>query len=326
MVQRHMPIGYRMIDGIITIKNDKAELVRRVFEYYVSGISMLQIAKKFTDMDVLNANGKPFWNHGSIGKILSNVKYMGDEFYPAIITEELFEKAKQHREKQSLLLNRNTNYFANALTSNYPFSGKVICGECGAVFKRYTEHHNTNKKANWKCKNYIVNNRVSCRSGVVDDKQLETAFIEIINRVIQNSDLIKALPKLLESTPNEKVNKVTQQIAYCFSNPEINYKKMAQLIFERASEQYQNATVDDFEYQTNKLQTLLQNRKPVTEFDEELFANTIKSITVYTTERLRFELINGIQIDIGYTLRTVRRNSNAQNKENSVHHPTQTGI
>ena len=326
MVQRHMPIGYRMIDGIITIKDDKAELDRRVFDYYVSGISMLQVAKKFTDMGVLNANGKSFWNHGSIGKILSNVKYIGDEFYPAIITEELFEKAKQRRKEQSVLLNRNTNYFANALASNYPFSGKVICGECRAIFKRYTEHHNANKKSNWKCKNYIVNNRVSCRSGVVDDKQLETVFIEIINRVIQNSDLIKALPKLLESTSNEKVNKVTQQIAYCFSNPEINYKKMAQLIFERASEQYQNATVDDFEYQTNKLQTLLQNRKPVTEFDEELFANTIKSITVYTTERLRFELINGIQIDIGYTLRTVRRNSNAQNKENSVHHPTQTGI
>lgn len=326
MVQRHMPIGYRMIDGIITIKDDKAELVRRVFEYYVSGISMLQIAKKFIDMGVLNANGKPFWNHGSIGKILSNVKYIGDEFYPAIITEELFEKAKQRRKEQSVLLNRNTNYFANALASNYPFRGKVICGECGAIFKRYTEHHNANKKSNWKCKNYIVNNRVSCRSGVVDDKQLETAFIEIINRVIQNSDLIKASPRLLESTPNEKVNKVTQQIADGFSNPEINYKKMAQLIFERASEQYQNATVDDFEYQTNKLQTLLQNRKPVTEFDEELFANTIKSITVYTTERLRFELINGIQIDIGYTLRMVRRNSNAQNKENSVHHPTQTGI
>ncbi|OLN26183.1 recombinase family protein [Desulfosporosinus metallidurans] len=326
MAQRHMPIGYKMIDGVITIKDDKAELVRKAFDYYASGISMLQIAKEFTDMGALNANGKPLWNHGSIGKILNNVKYIGDEFYPAIITGELFEKAEKRREEQCLLLNRNTNYFANALTSKYPFSGKVVCGECGAIFKRYTEHHNANKKANWKCKNYIVDNRVSCRSGVIDDKQLEATFIGIINKVIKNPNLVKPSSKLAELTQNEKVDKVSQQIVDGFSSSKINYEKMVQLIFERSSKIYQSAKLNDFEYQTKKLLSVLQNSKPVTEFGEELFVKTIKSITVYVSGQLRFELINGIQIDAGYPLRTGRRNPYAKDKENSVNNPAQSGI
>lgn len=312
MAQRHMPIGYKMVDGVITILEDKAELVRKVFEYYVSGSSMLQIARMFTDMGVLNGNGKPSWSHGSIGNILSNVKYKGDGFYPAIIPEDLFTEAEKRRNEQSILLSRNINYFANAPASNYPFSGKVKCSECGAIFKRYTQHHNPNKKAYWKCKNYIVDNRVSCRSGVVDDRQLESAFIEVINRMIKNPTLIKQPPQLTDLLQCEGVNQLTQQIIAGLNEPKIDNKKMKQLIFERAALQYQNARVNDLEYQTTKLQTVLEDCLPIQEFDEELFSKTVKSITVYPTGQLRFELINGIQLDGRYAIRSERRNSNAQ--------------
>ncbi len=312
MAQRHMPIGYKMVDGVITILEDKAELVRKVYECYVSGSSMLQISRMFTDMGVLNGNGKPSWSHGSIGNILSNVKYKGDGFYPAIIPEDLFTEAEKRRNEQSILLSRNINYFANAPASNYPFSGKVKGSECSATFKRYTQHHNPNKKAYWKCKNYIIDNRVSCRSGVVDDRQLESVFIEIINRVIQNPTLIKQSPQLTDLLQREGVNQLTQQIATGLNEPKIDNRKMKGLIFERAALQYQNARVNDLEYQTSKLQTALEGCLPIQKFDEELFLKTIKSITVYPTGQLRFELINGIQLDGCYAMRKERRNSNAQ--------------
>jgi hypothetical protein len=87
---------------------------------------------------------------------------------------------------------------------------------------------------------------------------------------------------------------------------------MKQFIFERAALQYQNARVNDLEYQTNKLQNVLEGCLPIREFDEELFSKSIKSITVYPTGQLRFELINGIQLDGRYAMRKERRNSNAQ--------------
>jgi len=36
-------------------------------------------------MGFLNANNKPSWNHGAIGKILENTKYLGDALYPQMI-------------------------------------------------------------------------------------------------------------------------------------------------------------------------------------------------------------------------------------------------
>ncbi|MGI6448986.1 MAG: recombinase family protein [Desulfitobacteriia bacterium] len=194
MAQRHMPFGYKIIDGAVTIEPEKADLVRKMFNDFISGISLKQMAKDLTEMKVPNANGKPSWNHGSIGKILSNCKYTGSDFYPAIIPEEVFNAANRLREEKNARLGRNVNYYANGIASTYPFSGRLICGECGSVFKRYTEHHDKNKKCNWKCKRYIVDNRVCCKSGVVDDKQLEAGFIQIINRVMENPEMIEKRP------------------------------------------------------------------------------------------------------------------------------------
>lgn len=91
MMQRHMPIGYRMQDGKIHEDKEKAKVVRMIFKNYLSGISTYQLAKQLTDMGFLNANNKPSWNHGSIGRILENIKYLGDSFYPSLIEKELFE-------------------------------------------------------------------------------------------------------------------------------------------------------------------------------------------------------------------------------------------
>jgi site-specific DNA recombinase len=82
MMQRHMPIGYKMVDGKIQIDETKEKVVKKVFKDYLSGVSTYELAKKLTSMGFLNANNKPSWNYGSIGKILENTKYLGDDLYP----------------------------------------------------------------------------------------------------------------------------------------------------------------------------------------------------------------------------------------------------
>jgi hypothetical protein len=100
MAQRHMPFGYKIIDGAVAIEPEKADMVRKMFNDLIWGISLNQMAKALTEMKVPNANGKPSWNHGSIGKILSNCKYTGSDFYPAIITEEVFNAQQAQRRKE----------------------------------------------------------------------------------------------------------------------------------------------------------------------------------------------------------------------------------
>jgi hypothetical protein len=65
-MRRHIPIGYRMIDGKIVYLNES---------------STHKIAQKLTAEGFLNANNKPSWNHGSVGRILENTKYLGDTIH-----------------------------------------------------------------------------------------------------------------------------------------------------------------------------------------------------------------------------------------------------
>jgi len=318
MAQRHIPFGYKIIDGTVAIEPEKAELVRKMFNDFISGISLNQMAKALTEMKVPNANGKPSWNHGSIGKILSNWKYTGNDFYPAIIPEEVFNAANKLREEKNAQLGRNVNYFANGISSTYPFSGRLICGECGSVFKRYTEHHNKNKKCNWKCKRYIVDNRVCCKSGVVDDKQLEVAFIQIINRVMENPEMIEKRPAVNAIAESAELRKIKSQISSGLGQNGLKPSDMAQLLFKRAAEQYLISQVDDFEYKTRKLKAALESFKPIKAFDEALFKSTIKSITVETTGQLRFELINGVVLSTPYKLRGKGGKTHGDGTKNSI--------
>lgn len=316
-----MPFGYKIINGTITILPEKADLIRKMFNDYIAGTSLLQMAKDLTQQGIPNANGKPSWNHGSIGKILCNCKYIGNDFYPAIVTEEVFNSVKACREEKNAQLNRNTNYYANGITSTYPFSGMVVCGECGSVFRRYTEHHDRNKKCNWKCKRYIVDNRVCCISGVVDDHQLEATFIEIINRVLEKPEVIETHPTVKAVQENTELKKLTLQISSALIKSDSEPAELAELLFKRAAEQYRLSTIDDFEYQTRKLKAIFQTRKPITEFDEALFKATIKGITVEKIGQLRFEMANGVTLNTTYTLRGKGGIDHGKSGKNSIGDP-----
>ncbi|NSW90143.1 MAG: recombinase family protein [Firmicutes bacterium] len=326
MAQRHMPFGYKIIDGAVVIEPEKADLVRKMFNDFISGISLNRMAKALTEMKVPNANGKPSRNHGSIGKILSNCKYTGSDFYPAIIPEEVFNVANRLREEKNSQLGRNVNYYANSISSTYPFSGRLICGECGSVFKRYTEHHDKNKKCNWKCKRYIVDNRVCCKSGVVDDRQLEMAFMQIINRVMEYPKIIEKRPAARAVTESVELRKIKLQISNGFDQNSLKPSEMAQMLFKRAAEQYRISRVDDFEYKTRKLKTAIESCKPIKAFDEALFKATIKSITVEITGQLRFELINGVVLSTSYTLRRKGGKAHGDGTKNGIGNPCKSDL
>ena len=83
----HIPYGYKIVDGKAVIDEEQAERVRTLFEGYISGLALKTAAEK--------AGLQIF--HGSAGRMLRNTHYLGDEYYPAIIEKELFDKAEEIR-------------------------------------------------------------------------------------------------------------------------------------------------------------------------------------------------------------------------------------
>ena len=299
MMQRHIPIGYKLADGKIQLDEPKAAVVKRIFADYLSGISTSALAKRLTEMGFPNANSKASWNHSSIGKILENVKYLGDEFYPQIIDAEMFDRVRKLRRERCEQLGRSIK--PNSGNHQYPFTGKLRCGECGEAYRKYIEHcGKPSEKSLWKCKRYIYKNRVCCRCGFVADEQLEKAFLEAVNRIIARIQILDRKPKKEPIPNNPEFNRLDQRIKELEAEGRYSSNELPALIFKRAQAFYKTARIDDAEYNTEKMKQAFSGRQPLAEFDEELFLAVIKQITVYAEHRLVFEFINGLTMETGY--------------------------
>ena len=108
-MQNHIPFGYCVINGKCKIHNESGKIVHKIFEDYLSGVSTNQIAKNLMSEGILNSEQKPLWYHGTVGRILENKKYLGDDFYPEIIDEDTFDRAQKLRVCKAERLGRKNN-------------------------------------------------------------------------------------------------------------------------------------------------------------------------------------------------------------------------
>ena len=83
---RHIPYGYRIENGRAVIDEEQAATVREFFQNYISGMALMPAAEK--------AGLKLY--HGSAGRMLRNKKYLGDDYYPAIIDKETFDRGRRN--------------------------------------------------------------------------------------------------------------------------------------------------------------------------------------------------------------------------------------
>lgn len=292
-MQRHTPIGFRMRNGKVFFEEEKANIVRKVFTDYLSGISTYAIARELTASGILNANNKPSWNHDSVGKILENVKYLGDAMYPQLIDTEIFEQVQNRRQEQRKKLGRVVQ--PNSMNNQSPFSGRFWCGECGEPFRKYIENcGKASEKSKWKCKHYIYKNRVHCNCGVITDEQIKEVFILAVNELIKNSSLLQKKQKEIPKRYSPEFLRLDQKIKDMEINEQFSSKELSTLIFQRAKLLYQSAQIYDYEHQTEKIKQALADRKQQTEFNEEFFLQIIKQLVIYEDGRIEVEFINGL--------------------------------
>ena len=86
------PYGYKIVNGGTVIDEEEAAQVRKIYDGYLSGLSLTGAAK---------AAGLEL-KHRSVRVMLENRRYLGDEYYPAIIdpdTLRAFEAERLRREK-----------------------------------------------------------------------------------------------------------------------------------------------------------------------------------------------------------------------------------
>lgn len=296
MMQRHMPLGYKIEDGKLIIDEEKAPVIKKIFGDYQNGLSLHAIAKELTNAGFLNANNKSNWNHGSVGMILQNIKYLGDDFYPRMIDKEIFESVQKRRKKKEEELGRTLQ--PNSMKNQSLYSNKLVCGECGDVYRKYIEHAGRpSEKSNWKCKRYIYQNKVHCRNLFLTEKDIETAFILATNKILSKKWMLDKGKKKEPPRITLEIRKLEERIKELEEEEHFSSKELPELIFKRAKAYYRIAKIDDYDYNTEKIKQALSEKEQLTEFEEDIFITIIKQIVIYKDGRILVEFINGITME-----------------------------
>ena len=281
-----------------------------------------------------------YWQTTSIQYVLHNEKYAGDSLaqktyttrtlphrkkrnqgeydqyfvpgsHPAIIDRELFDRAQALLKQKGAVIHPKSGV-------TYPWTGTVICGQCGSIFKR----KKCRESAYWTCRLHDKSPD-KCQITQIPESEFERAFLRLYYKLRHHgmpvlSQLLTDLQtaqnrKLLWSLDIVELNKqiadivrqerllaelkqqglVDPDIYITRSNTLAEQLRTAKLEKERFLESEEDQTIR----QTQVLLEILETGPEFLEaFDEELFSELVAKIIVENNECLRFRLINGLEL------------------------------
>lgn len=126
---RVIPFGYCMRNGEIMIDFNESKAVIKIFEEYLGGRSLLQIAKLMESEKIRYSVDSDRWNKNMVKRIIENEKYLGNYKYPKIISESFFNKANEKRMSKATsmcVISENLQEIRNC----------TYCAECGHRLSR----------------------------------------------------------------------------------------------------------------------------------------------------------------------------------------------
>lgn len=216
-----IPYGYKVIDKKIYVDEDKANVVRYIFQKYSEGMYAKDVINDLTSKGIL-FKGKPFIVN-TILKMLRLEKYTGiarygdevyTDMYPRIISDELFERV-------GLILegNRHGCHWAG---TDFLLKGKLICGYCGKPIQGESGtsgsgHRNyyykcSKRKKGEKCEKkivrqdnleeYVINTTLELLGNSKNIEMIADAVMEVHKQRMVDQSLINLLA--VEKTETEK--------------------------------------------------------------------------------------------------------------------------
>jgi len=210
-------LGYKKDkQGNLVIDDEQAKIVRRIYQLYLDGFGIYQIAKMLTTENVPMAYGGKAWCPSHIWKVLTNEKYQGDtrfqktfnkdyltkrrvvntgqlpQYYlenthPAIIDREKWALVQLEiiRQKQFASDHGMVRYHKH--NEEIPLSGKIICSSCkSTLLIRETARTASKNTKYWHCKSTNSSNQSCHNNHKLDADIASQSIITAWNKLASN--------------------------------------------------------------------------------------------------------------------------------------------
>lgn len=217
-------LGYHLVNGVLNIIPEEAELVKAIFEDYLSGLGATAIAKKYLLQGVkISING--------IWYILRNEKYSGnmllqktfrpdhiskknclnkgqlpmyfvENSHEAIIPKKVFDKVQLEIARRAAIYQPKLKQL-----TKYPFTGLIKCGFCSASYKRKHSRAGTKyDKIIWICPTFNSYGKEKCSSQQIPEDVLMEKTAEALKmQAFDESALYQSIKEILVLERNKLI-------------------------------------------------------------------------------------------------------------------------
>ena len=342
-------------DGKPQIIPDQAEVVQSIYKQYLAGASLRMIKDRLEAEQIPNAAGNARWTITAVRSILSNEKYCGDvllqksfvsdcinrkvirntgqlpmylvqNHHEGIVDRKTFhavqaEMARRNAGKSPSKKNASTGMTSYA--SKYALSERLVCGECGTLYRRCTWTCKGQKRIVWRCVSRLDYGKKYCHhSPTLDEAPLQRAILAAINSAMSNKDhLIRQLQSAMElelapmpgdhmSLAEQRLQELGEQVreivAKAAATKEVQVhapllkeiademdtlkKKRAHIESQRQTHEH---TFRRIEIATDAMEQTSTN---ISQWDEALIRQLVDTVKVHSAEKITVYLRGGIEI------------------------------
>lgn len=284
------PYGYRKSENDnhkLEVDEESAHIVKHIYNEYICGSSMYQIAQKLNEEhvitpaeyisrkgyhDTFNYVGKSrTWTSATVSRILRNEMYTGNYVYgrfksaevgakhPVAQSEEDWKKIENHHEAiiseemfETVQKKRAGNRNTSQVRESHCLKGKIICGNCG-----HKMTHSNVGRPKYECKQHYVNHSITGCVKSVRDEDIEVIVIQ---------ELQVQLDAMLD---NEKVQKRQKQLQSEKMHEAEKKLRTMQLSQEKIEADLQNA-YESYKSGLTDKETYLEQRQVYEQLEDKI--------------------------------------------------------
>ena len=223
--------GYKKDDAKLVIVEEEAKKIRKIFELYATGkFGFYKLAMELHKQGINNYKGN-IYDKDTLKRIIQNPKYKGfyrghttetidyrtkqriyipveeqiiykDESIPAIVSEELWNRANEILDSRSILM-KASNGNAKRSERKYCYTTKIFCSEHNVSYQRISSKRKQ-AKPRWACGNYVKYRLDACESPIIAEMDLNNIFVSLMGKVFNNKNAI--IKEMLDYYSNLKID------------------------------------------------------------------------------------------------------------------------
>ncbi|MBD5133403.1 MAG: recombinase family protein [Clostridiales bacterium] len=345
-------------DGKPKIIPEQAEVVRHIYDSYLAGHSLDMIRKDLEDRGIRTVSGGVTWSKAVVRGILQNEKYCGDvlqqksfvndcisrkhirnvgqlpmyltqDHHEGIVSRDTFNAVKAEfarRNSGHAPSQKQAPTGRSCYSEKYALTGRLVCGECGTLYRRCVWSKNGKKKAVWRCTSRIDYGTKYCHeSPTLHEEPLKAAILAAINSAMSRraalvEQIADAMRMELAPVPGEtmSLSDIDRRLAeldgefrelFAASKEDGGYLKHADT-FKRIAEdmaalkekkalilaQQEGNSAANRRIQ-DAVNILNAGSAEITEWDKDMIRQLVDTVKVLSADKIRVYLRGGMEIE-----------------------------